>query len=219
MARHLDIENGGKNRYPLQNLPPFIRPEFKEVKCANIFCDGTTKVQVEGRLVLNGDVTPIPKGDGSLVLRTDGSFIPEDDCGPIPKDDANLAPKDNSDPVPKEDDGPVSDDDDSPAIFLLCELCKKVIYCSPECEDEHQPYHVLFCQHVTSNGSSSRYWHPVNYYTLIASQDPAVADLAKTIGLEIPDTDAPPTAVDLRYAPRIPRDLLPLSRRLLTRTP
>ncbi|KAI1097539.1 hypothetical protein F4804DRAFT_327346 [Jackrogersella minutella] len=73
--------------------------------------------------------------------------------------------------------------------FLLCLGCKKVRYCSKDCQRQNWKHHKYLCKHVTSNGASSASLDDSVYYEKIAVYDPKVHALADEIGVTLSPSD------------------------------
>ncbi|KAK7948983.1 uncharacterized protein PG986_009869 [Apiospora aurea] len=64
-----------------------------------------------------------------------------------------------------------------------CSQCHGVLYCSKECQKCDWRFHKIYCQHLTTNGSSSERFCALHYYVAIAGQDPPAQALMKQLGL------------------------------------
>ncbi|KAI0836738.1 hypothetical protein F5Y06DRAFT_273248 [Hypoxylon sp. FL0890] len=74
--------------------------------------------------------------------------------------------------------------------LLFCSACKKVRYCSQNCQKQNWKDHKSFCKHVKSNGASSASLDWAAYYEKIAAYDPEVQALAREIRLALPSSES-----------------------------
>lgn len=81
------------------------------------------------------------------------------------------------------------------ADLSTCAGCKKVRYCSKDCQKQHWKDHKLYCKHVASGGASSASLDALKYYEKIAVHDPEAQALARDIGLALPSPGGRPQGV------------------------
>ncbi|KAI1211881.1 uncharacterized protein F4807DRAFT_416713 [Annulohypoxylon truncatum] len=74
----------------------------------------------------------------------------------------------------------------SPDNSLYCSGCKKVRYCSKDCQKQDWKEHKSFCKHVSTNGASSASLGDLEYYQKVAAHDAKAQALANEIGLALP---------------------------------
>ncbi|KAI1456208.1 hypothetical protein F4805DRAFT_433530 [Annulohypoxylon moriforme] len=75
----------------------------------------------------------------------------------------------------------------SPGSSLYCSGCKKVRYCSKDCQKQDWKEHKSFCKHVSTNGASSASLGDIEYYQKVAAHDAKAQALANEIGLTLPN--------------------------------
>ncbi|KAI0381176.1 hypothetical protein F5Y04DRAFT_289074 [Hypomontagnella monticulosa] len=73
--------------------------------------------------------------------------------------------------------------------LLLCSGCKQARYCSKDCQKQDRKDHKTFCQHISTNGASSKFLEPAAYHQKVAAYDPQADILARNIGLTLPSRE------------------------------
>ncbi|KAI1394264.1 uncharacterized protein F4822DRAFT_424742 [Hypoxylon trugodes] len=76
--------------------------------------------------------------------------------------------------------------EDSLNEIKTCAGCMKFCYCSRKCQKQHWKKHKPYCQHVTTNGTSSALLGALEYHTKIAVYDPEAKSLASDLDITLP---------------------------------
>ncbi|KAK6065110.1 hypothetical protein SCUP515_11417 [Seiridium cupressi] len=70
--------------------------------------------------------------------------------------------------------------------LMTCSACKKVNYCSKDCQKQDWKVHKAMCKQATGGETSSSTIDYMTYHKTFATRDPKAQALAKEIGLNLP---------------------------------